>query len=196
MASLYLVSKFLHSSTVPQLYKSVVVYARDKEDLSDIKTECFSLRSPYLKYTREVAFVANFHRVLRHRYYDVDSDSDDEVDTSKDDNVESDSSEGRDSSHLSQSDNASTSEESHAPNDPPHSPQHNALLYGTLMTHREWTYDPTVAGQTSASDVYLTRHEDFLEALEAKLQPFLDLILKGCLRKFRQGVALYSRNSH
>lgn len=200
MASLCLVSKALHSSTAPQLYKSVVLHARDEENLSDLKTECFSLGFTYLKYTREIMLVANFHQVLRYRCHDIDSDSDNEIDTSEDDDVASDSSEEQDTSHQSQGCNANTNEQNHAPDYREVSPEDNAASYGASVPHAEWTHGLnglTGADKTNAWDVlgeirsdtnrslYLMPHEEFLEALGSKLQQFLDLIPEGCLRKFR-----------
>ncbi|KAJ6069153.1 hypothetical protein N7499_011040 [Penicillium canescens] len=87
LKNLCLVSKALHSATIPRLYRSIVLISRNEDNLSDLNFGPLLDRgSRYLKFTREVILIAEFRQLLRYRCHDHDSDDSD------DSNVEYDSS--------------------------------------------------------------------------------------------------------
>ncbi|KAJ5178850.1 hypothetical protein N7492_002060 [Penicillium capsulatum] len=85
LRSICLVSKSFHSIAAPILFRTVTIHALDEEDLSNVNAASLvAFGSPYLLYTKDVIITAKFHRVLRHRCHDYDSNESDDFDELED----------------------------------------------------------------------------------------------------------------
>jgi hypothetical protein len=78
LKNLCLVSKALHLAATPWLYRSLALLARNEANISDLTINCLLEPSyRHLKHTREIILIAEFHKLLLHRYHDYDSSDDD-----------------------------------------------------------------------------------------------------------------------
>ena len=181
MKNLCLVSKALRLAATPRLYRSLALLTRNEANLSDLAIDCFLGPScRYLKHTREVILTAKFHEVLLHRCHDHDS-SDDDSDSS---------SSGNDTDSPGNSPET-VNEERIGRDDHHEDPQY---LPDALSHITEWSeYHSDVSGSPGSFEGNydeviskdLTPHGQFMEDLESRIQPLLDLLPEGKLERFR-----------
>ncbi|KAJ5882317.1 uncharacterized protein N7529_000989 [Penicillium soppii] len=191
LKNLCLVSKALHSATIPRLYRSIVLFSRNEDNLSDLNFGPLLDRgSRYLKFTREVILIAEFRQLLRHRCHDHDSDDSD------DSNVEYDS-----SSDETELENQEISRRLSVGEDgnggiPCDEDQENPP--NNISQLSEWRNDRSDISSNGHSHADfpdgdsddLTRqewtpHGQFMKILTSRIQPLLDLIPDGRLERFR-----------
>lgn len=181
LKNLCLVSKALRLAATPRLYRSLSLLTRNEANLSDLAIDC--LLGPscrYLKHTREIILKAEFHEVLLHRCHDHDS-SDDDTDSSSYNDTDS---LGNSPEWMSEE---RTGRDDHHDEDPQYLP--------VVMPHiTEWSeYHSDVSGSSKSFEgdydevisKDLTPHDQFMEDLESRIQPLLDLLPEAKLERFR-----------
>ncbi|KAJ5300161.1 hypothetical protein N7508_007404 [Penicillium antarcticum] len=186
LKNLCLVSKALHSATIPRLYRSIGLISRNEDNLSDLNLGSLSR---YLKFTREVILIAEFRQLLRYRCHDHDSDDSD------DSNVEYDSS--SDETELEYQEiprglSVGEDENGGVPCDEDQENQPNNI--SQLSEWRNDRSDISSNGHSHAdfpegdSDDLTwqewTPHGQFMKILASRIRPFLDLIPDGRLERF------------
>lgn len=199
MKNLCLVSKALHVATIPQLYRSIVLLPKSEDNLSDLNTGPLLERSSrYLKFTREIILIAEFRQLLRHRCHDHDSDDSDDPDGSDGSDGSGDSDDGNEVEYDSSSDENDLEYRESPQRLTVGEDTNGGIVEDQENQPGERTNDrsdvsladhPHVHSPEGGSDDLTwqewTPHEQFMQFLESRIQPLLDLIPEGRLERFR-----------